>query len=224
MAKDKKSFVLYADLIKSIDHLTNEEKGILFNHLLEYVNDRNPILTDRVILSAWKPIELSLKKDLEKYESKRLKNSESARMRWDKNNANACERIKDDAKHADNDNVNDNDNSSTNSISISKFSFKNSLLDYGFREDLVNDWLLVRKNKKSSNTETALKSILSEIEKTNCDKNELLQIIVSNSWSGFKSAWYSEYLKNINNGQSKSVEQTFIDASNSEEARNFKFS
>ena len=38
MAEGKKSFVLYADLIKSIEHLTNEEKGVLFNHLLEYYN------------------------------------------------------------------------------------------------------------------------------------------------------------------------------------------
>ena len=27
MAENKKSFVLYADLIKSIEHLTNEEKA-----------------------------------------------------------------------------------------------------------------------------------------------------------------------------------------------------
>ena len=68
MAENKKSFVLYADLLKSIEHLTNEEKGILFNHLLEYVNDKNPILDDRLILTAWKPIEIQLKRDLVKYE------------------------------------------------------------------------------------------------------------------------------------------------------------
>ena len=67
MAEGKKSFVLYADLLKSIEHLTNEEKGILFTHLLEYVNDKNPILEDRLILTAWKPIELQLKRDLDKW-------------------------------------------------------------------------------------------------------------------------------------------------------------
>ena len=65
MAENKKSFVLYADLIKSIEHLTNEEKGVLFNHLLEYVNDKNPILEDRLVLTAWKPIELQLKTEIE---------------------------------------------------------------------------------------------------------------------------------------------------------------
>jgi len=77
MAKDKKSFVLYADLLKSIEHLTNEEKGILFNHLLEYVNDKNPILTDRLILTAWKPIELQLKRDLQEWEVIKVDRSKS---------------------------------------------------------------------------------------------------------------------------------------------------
>ncbi len=63
MADGKKSFVLYADLLDNIEHLTNEEKGILFNHLLEYVNDKNPILEDRILVTAWKPIEKQLKRE-----------------------------------------------------------------------------------------------------------------------------------------------------------------
>ena len=85
MAEGKKSFVLYADLIKNIDHLTNEEKGILFNHLLEYVNDMNPVLEDRVVLSAWKFIQSQLKRDLVKFEEIKSKRSDagkkSARLR-----------------------------------------------------------------------------------------------------------------------------------------------
>lgn len=79
MATDKKSFVLYADLLKSIEHLTNEEKGILFNHLLEYVNDKNPVLTDRLVLTAWKPIELQLKRDLKKFEEVKVKRSDAGK-------------------------------------------------------------------------------------------------------------------------------------------------
>jgi len=79
MAENKKSFVLYADLIKNIEHLTNEEKGILFNHLLEYVNDKKPILVDRLILTAWKPIEAQLKRDLVKFEEVKQKRSEAGK-------------------------------------------------------------------------------------------------------------------------------------------------
>jgi hypothetical protein len=75
MAQDKKSFVLYVDLLKNIEHLTNEEKGVLFNHLLEYVNDLNPILEDRLLLTAWKPIEAQLKRDLKQYEDVKSKRS-----------------------------------------------------------------------------------------------------------------------------------------------------
>ena len=86
MAENKKSFVLYADLIKSIEHLTNEEKGILFNHLLEYVNDRNPVLEDRLVLTAWKPIEMQLKRDLKKFLQSKDEKSVSGRVgnlkRW----------------------------------------------------------------------------------------------------------------------------------------------
>jgi hypothetical protein len=86
MAENKKSFVLYCDLLTSINHLTNEEKGILFQHLLEYVNDMNPILEDRLLLTAWKPIEIQLKRDLIKFEDRKEKLSEygkkGAEKRW----------------------------------------------------------------------------------------------------------------------------------------------
>ena len=121
MAENKKSFVLYADLIKSIEHLTNEEKGILFNHLLEYVNDLKPILNDRLILTAWKPIELSLKRDLVKFEEVKAKRSDagkrSAELRALKaqeqtsTNPTSVESVQQTSTNPTvNDTVNDNDN------------------------------------------------------------------------------------------------------------------
>lgn len=86
MAEDKKGFLLYCDTINSIEHLTNEEKGVLFQHLLEYVNDLNPILEDRVLIGVWKHIENQLKRDLKKYEAKVSKSSLAGRegnlKRW----------------------------------------------------------------------------------------------------------------------------------------------
>jgi hypothetical protein len=85
MAEGKRSFIIYSDLMQNIDHLTNEEKGQLFTHLLEYVNDLNPILEDRVLLSVWKPIERQLKRDLVKYsgvkEVRSLAGKKSAEIR-----------------------------------------------------------------------------------------------------------------------------------------------
>ena len=129
MAKDKKSFVLYADLIKSIEHLTYEEKGILLTHLLEYVNDMNPVLTDRLLLTAWKPIELQLKRDLKKFEEVKEKRSlagkRSAELRALKNegqietNSTSVESVEQTPTNPtdnDNDNVTVNDNVINNNI------------------------------------------------------------------------------------------------------------
>lgn len=128
MAKDKKSFVLYSDLIRSIEHLTNEEKGILFNHLLEYVNDLNPILKDRLILTAWKPIELQLKRDLIKFEEVKLKRSNagkrSAELKAKKNSDNIQQNSTNSTsvdfvqQTSTNSTVNDNVNVNVNDINI----------------------------------------------------------------------------------------------------------
>jgi hypothetical protein len=64
----KKSFVLYADLLESIDHLSDQESGILFKHILKFVNGQDSEIQDRIIMTAWKPIELQLKRDLEKWD------------------------------------------------------------------------------------------------------------------------------------------------------------
>ena len=78
-----------------------------------------------------------------------------------------------------------------------KFVFKKELLDLGFKKDLVEDWLEVRKLKKARNTKTAFDSIIKEFKKTGQDRNEILKICVVNSWSGFKAEWLN---KNQNNG------------------------
>ena len=83
MAENKKGFVLYADQKIIFDDLTNEEAGVLIKHIFSYVNDENPILNDRLIDMAFKPIKLQLKRDLVKYEGVKERNSANARKRWD---------------------------------------------------------------------------------------------------------------------------------------------
>lgn len=80
MAKDKKSFVIYCDLIDAIDHLTTLEKGELFVHLLDYVNDKNPVMENRMLMGTWKHIEQSLKRDLVKYESRADRSRENGKL------------------------------------------------------------------------------------------------------------------------------------------------
>ncbi len=75
MATDKKGFVLYADQKDSFCDLTDEEAGILIKHIFAYVNDENPILSNRYAKIAFNPIKSQLKRDLVKYELVREKRS-----------------------------------------------------------------------------------------------------------------------------------------------------
>jgi len=68
MAENKKSFLLYCDIIHTINKLSNEQSGILFKHILSYVNDEKPIANDVIIELVFEPIKQSLLRDLEKYE------------------------------------------------------------------------------------------------------------------------------------------------------------
>lgn len=77
MAENKKSFVLYSDLIHSIETLTDSEAGTLFKHILRYVNDKNPDCPDRITQIAFEPIKQQLKRDLAKYETTKITKSDS---------------------------------------------------------------------------------------------------------------------------------------------------
>jgi hypothetical protein len=100
MATDKKSFLIYCDIIHTVEQLTDEQAGDLFKHLLRYVNDLNPQSDSVITKIAFEPIRQALKRDLDKYETIRKRNSDNARMRWD---ATASSGIPNDTKNADSD-------------------------------------------------------------------------------------------------------------------------
>ena len=111
MAENKKSFLLYCDLIHTVEQLTNEQAGDLFKHILRYVNDQEP-QTDNVITRiAFEPIKQSLKRDLQKYQDIRKRNQDNARKRWD---ATASDRIPKHTKNADSVSDSDSDSVSVN--------------------------------------------------------------------------------------------------------------
>lgn len=80
MAKDKNSFILYADLLLTISKLTDVKAGKLFKMILEYVNDKNPESDDILIQVAFEPIKQQLKRDLRDWEQKKEKRAEAGRV------------------------------------------------------------------------------------------------------------------------------------------------
>lgn len=80
MATNKKGFILYADLIHTVNQLPNDKAGKLFKHILSYVNDENPSTKDIVIKIAFEPIKQQLKRDLKKFEEVKEKRSHAGKV------------------------------------------------------------------------------------------------------------------------------------------------
>lgn len=68
MAENKISFILYCDLLQTVEHLTDEQAGRLFKHVLLYVNDEDPQTSDPITNISFQPIKQQLKRDLKKWE------------------------------------------------------------------------------------------------------------------------------------------------------------
>lgn len=75
------------------------------------------------------------------------------------------------------------------SLKEKEFNFKKSLLELVQDEQLVNDFLIVRKNKKSSNTETAFNGLIKKIKEANVSVKDAIKICVEKSWAGFDGEW-----------------------------------
>ena len=252
MAKDKKSVLLYCDIIHTVEKLDDKTAGELFKHYLRYVNDLNPTTDNLTVDLVFEPIKQNLKRDLKKWEDtidkrseagqksagtkafkKWLEETDTSKMtktdhEWEmgvcykKMNENygnymyyyyqlahayhsrtlskltkstSVESVQQSStKSTVKDNVTVIVNDTVNDILLEKetkkiFVFKNEMFNAGFEKKLVQEWLLVRKKKKATNTETALKGFLREINKSHLDKNKVLEICIERSWSGFKNEW-----------------------------------
>ena len=75
-----------------------------------------------------------------------------------------------------------------------KFSFAVALKNLGADEQLIKDWLIVRKTKKASNTQTAFTTFEKQFSKTGLNINLVLKICIDRDWKGFNASW----LNNVN--------------------------
>lgn len=86
MATGKKSFILYCDLIHTVENMTDNEAGLLIKHILRYVNDKEPTCEDRFVNLAFAGIKQQLKRDLdlwvEEVEEKRTGGRIGNLKRW----------------------------------------------------------------------------------------------------------------------------------------------
>lgn len=99
-------------------------------------------------------------------------------------------------------------NTKTNVISDSKakFSFVEALKNLGADEQLIKDWLIVRKTKKASNTQTAFTTFEKQFSKTGLNINLVLKICIDRDWKGFNASW----LNNVNLSEYQEQPQPII--------------
>ena len=103
--KNKKGFILYADINTTVNKLSDEYAGKLFKHILSYVNDEEPTTNDMLLEIAFEPIKQQLKRDLDRWKNTKTKRAEAGRLGGLAKATNAKQKV---AKLAVNVNVNDN--------------------------------------------------------------------------------------------------------------------
>ena len=107
-----------------------------------------------------------------------------------KNKKQPCEKQRADfGKSKANYNKSNNDSMNHQEINKGKFNFLSELIAMGVQEQTARDWMQVRKDKRASNTETALRSIQAEIRKSGMDAETCIRMAAENSWQGFKAEW-----------------------------------
>lgn len=84
MAENKKSFVLYVDQKEVFNELSNEDAGQLIKHIFSYVSDENPISENPLVKLSFILIKAQLKRDLVKYEEKKIQWSEAGKASAEK--------------------------------------------------------------------------------------------------------------------------------------------
>lgn len=204
MAEGKKSVLLYCDLIHTIEKMDDNTAGVFFKHYLRYINDLEPVTDNLVVDLTFESVKQNLKRDLKKWETRAERSRSNGKLggRPKKDNPekpsglinNLAEPRKPDTVNVTvNDTVTDTVNVKDKEINKpKKFVFLKSLLDNGADKELAKEWLLVRKTKKATNTETAFKGFLTQLSKTKLNINQVLRVCIENSWKGFNHDWVKD--------------------------------
>lgn len=142
MAEGKKSFVLYSDQRTIIDMLSDEKAGKLLKHMFAYVNDENPVSDDPLILLAFEPIKLQMKRDLIKWKSTKEVRSEAGKAsaearrlaKEQQQNATNSTNVNFVKQSSTNSTVNVNDNVTVNVNVINTIPTKEEFVAYGLEK------------------------------------------------------------------------------------------
>jgi len=171
MAKEKKSFILYADQQGVFKQLPDDVAGRLIKHIFSYVNDENPCTEELIINIAFEPIKQSLKRDLKRWEDyieKQSLNGKKGGRPPKAKESQETQAFLNKPKKADSVNVNDNEN-------VKQY------------RDSLNLWLQYKKEKKQTYKATGLEALKKTIIKdypNPLDFTKAVEYSISNNYSG----------------------------------------
>lgn len=74
-------------------------------------------------------------------------------------------------------------------------------------DQIWNDWLIIRKNKKLTLTETALNGVIKQAEIAGMSIEQAIRISVENSWAGFKAEWVNKAQQSNGNLRAQALKQ-----------------
>lgn len=72
---------------------------------------------------------------------------------------------------------------------IRRFNLRTQLVKDGCSQDLVRDYLAIRKDKKMTNTEGAYTMLKKEADKAGITVPQAISICTAHNWAGFKAEW-----------------------------------
>ena len=143
--KEIKSIILYLDSLVAIEHLTDEQAGILIKAVLRYAKDGQQLETsDTALIALFSILCAQIDRDHKKYEERCKRNSANARKRHTNQGQNEqSQPIAIDGKPPqtdgclnDNDNKNNNDSYKDNDNNTANALFINSGSDVSFDDIL----------------------------------------------------------------------------------------
>lgn len=70
--------------------------------------------------------------------------------------------------------------------------FRSKLIELGVDEQLANEWIEIRKNKKAALTANAIERLLPEVKKAGLSVQQAIEICCERAWQGFKAEWLNK--------------------------------
>ncbi len=87
-------------------------------------------------------------------------------------------------------------------------------------DQIWNDWLIIRKNKKLPITKTALNGVIKQAEIAGLTLEEAIRTSVENGWAGFKAEWIKNVTNNKQNDNNSGSNKALLKALQTEEKFN----